>query len=344
MNKIKYILIIFLSVITFGATAQNKQVKVLSLNIWQEGTQIEKGYDAIVEEVARLNPDFVTFSEVRNYKGNSFSKRIIKSLKEKGLTYFGFDSYDSGLLSKYPITDSTTVYPERGDHGSIYKLITNIGDRKFAVYVAHLDYKNCAYYDTKGYDGNNWHKLRKPLTNVRKINKKNVKSKRDDAIKAFIADANKEYENGTTVILGGDFNEPSLLDWTNETKDLYQHNGLVINWEVSKLLLNNGYKDAYREMYPSAVSHPGFTYPAYNKDIEMKKLTWAPDSDERERIDFIYFKSKSKFELKNIKIHGPKNSVRISKEYTENTVDKFIEPLGVWPTDHKGVFAIFSVE
>jgi endonuclease/exonuclease/phosphatase family metal-dependent hydrolase len=339
----RIIITFVVAILSLSATAQNNEVKVLSLNIWQEGTQVDGGYDAIVKEVVRLNPDFVTFSEVRNYHDTSFSKRIVESLAAKGLRYYSFYSYDSGLLSKYPITDSTTIFPEKDDHGSIYKLKTKISEREFAVYVAHLDYKSCAYYDTKGYDGNAWHKLRKPLTNVKKINKKNIKSKRDDAIKAFIADANKEYEKGTTVILGGDFNEPSLLDWTDETKNLYQHNGLVVNWEVSKLLLANGYKDAYREKYSSAVTHPGFTYPSYNEDVKISKLTWAPKSDERERIDFIYFKSKSKFQVKDIKIHGPKSSVRINKKYIEKGEDKFIEPIKVWPTDHKGVFAIFEM-
>ena len=33
---------------------------------------VEGGFDAIVDEVARLKPDFVTFSEVRNYNNTRF--------------------------------------------------------------------------------------------------------------------------------------------------------------------------------------------------------------------------------------------------------------------------------
>ena len=36
-------------------------------------------------------------------------------------------------------------------------------------------------------------------------------------------------------------------------------------------------------------------------------------------------------------IFGPKESVVRSKVVTEQTSDRFIEPLGVWPTDHKGL-------
>ena len=95
---------------------------VLQWNIWQEGTMVEGGYEAIADEIARLKPDFVTFSEVRNYHDTRFCDRIVRSLAERGETYYSFYSYDSGLLSRHPITDSLTVFPEKDDHGSIYKL------------------------------------------------------------------------------------------------------------------------------------------------------------------------------------------------------------------------------
>ena len=117
---------------------------VLQWNIWQEGTMVEGGYEAIADEIARLKPDFVTFSEVRNYHDTRFCDRIVRSLAERGETYYSFYSYDSGLLSRHPITDSLTVFPEKDDHGSIYKLESTVCGRKIAVYTAHLDYLNDA--------------------------------------------------------------------------------------------------------------------------------------------------------------------------------------------------------
>lgn len=98
------------------------------------------GYEAIINEIVRLKPDFVTFSEVRNYKNSNFSARVLSSLREKGMTYYSFYSYDSGLLSKHPITDSLTVFPEKEDHGSIYRLLSTVNGHKVAIYTAHLDY------------------------------------------------------------------------------------------------------------------------------------------------------------------------------------------------------------
>ena len=101
--------------------------------------------------------------------------------------------------------------------------------------------------------------------------KVNDASLRDDAIKEFIAAARKDIAEGTIVILGGDFNEPSHLDWIRDTKDLYDHNGLIIPWTVPLMLDNNGFIDTYRTLYPDVLNYPGFTFPADNPLVPVEK-------------------------------------------------------------------------
>lgn len=93
-------LLLFVSV--FARSQKSNEFTVLQWNVWQEGTMVPGGYDAIVNEIVRLKPDFVTFSEVRNYNKTNFTARVCASLKEKGLSYYSFYSYDTGLLSKHP--------------------------------------------------------------------------------------------------------------------------------------------------------------------------------------------------------------------------------------------------
>ncbi|CCZ37782.1 putative uncharacterized protein [Bacteroides fragilis CAG:558] len=315
---------------------------VLQWNVWQEGTMVPGGYDAIVNEIVRLQPDFVTFSEVRNYHNTRFNDRIVASLKEKGLDYYSFYTYDTGLLSKHPITDSLTVFPENGDHGSIYRLTSSVDGHKVAVYTSHLDYLDCAYYNVRGYDGSSWKEIPIPTT-VEEVLKVNVTSQRDDAIKMFIAQAKKDIANGYNVIIGGDFNEPSHLDWIEENKNLYDHNGLVIPWTVTTLLEKDGFIDTYRHIYPNPLTHPGFTYPADNPLKEPGKLTWAPKADERDRIDFIFYQGKD-IEAKKAVIFGPKGSIVRNQRVQETSKDKFLLPLDVWPTDHKGLLVTFKMK
>ncbi len=81
---------------------------------------------------------------------------------------------------------------------------------------------------------------------------------RDEAIVAIIEDAAYERDRVNIVILGGDFNELSHLDWIEETKYLYDHNRVIVPWNCSVSLTKFGFKDAYREMFPDPVIHPGF--------------------------------------------------------------------------------------
>lgn len=322
---------------------QKNEFTVLQWNIWQEGTQVKGGYDAIVDEIVRLKPDFVTLSEVRNYKNTCFCDRIVQSLKQRGETYYSFFSYDSGLLSRYPITDSLTVFPLKDDHGSIYKMISSIHEHRIAVYTAHLDYLNDAYYNARGYDGSTWKEIPIPQT-VCEVLQVNDASLRDDAIRNFIAEAKNDIAEGIIVILGGDFNEPSHLDWTRETKDLFDHHGLIVPWTVPLLLDNNGFVDTYRELYPDVLGYPGFTFPADNPQISVERLTWAPKADERDRIDYVFYHPHPAIELIDAVIFGPCSSIVNSKRMPEESKDRFLLPLGVWPTDHKGLLVTFRLK
>lgn len=322
---------------------EEKTFKVLQFNIWQEGAVVAGGFEAVAAEIVRSDADFVTLSEVRNYHNSRFCDRITEALKKRGKIYYSFYSYDSGLLSRYPILDSLTIYPEKDDRGSIYKAVTRIGDQEVALYTAHLDYRNCAYYDVRGYNGNTW-KKQSPVTDLDSVLYLNRLSVRDDAISDFIRAAEKDRAAGRIVLLGGDFNEPSHLDWTEATKNMRDHHGLVVPWDVSVLLEKAGYKDSYREIHPDPVTFPGLTCPADCPDIALEKLVWSPEADDRDRIDFILYAPFPGLSLTDVTLIGPKGDILRGKRFTETTEDPILEPLGTWPTDHKAVLATFRLK
>lgn len=312
---------------------------VLQLNVWQEGTKVDGGYDAIVDEIARLQPDFVTLSEVRNYHGVDFTGHLAQDLASRGVTYYTAPSYDSGLLSRYEIERFDTVFPENGDHGSIYRLhATGPSGHGFAVYTAHLDYQNCASYEPRGYSGVDWRECALPESAEEIIAKNNL-SQRDEATQIFMDAAKEDIESGRIVVLGGDFNEPSHLDWTEATAGMRDHAGFAVEWTVSKMLADGGFTDAYRERYPDAVEYPCFTFPSGNEGVDIERLAWAPKSDERDRIDFIYYKAPPGTDVTVVSadVVGPRESIEKAQVVVDDGHDNFIVPLGVWPTDHKGV-------
>lgn len=74
----KLFLLLFLLPCLMACSQQEKEFTVLQWNIWQEGSVIPGGYDAIVNEIIRLHPDFVTLSEVRNYENTNFTARLVQ--------------------------------------------------------------------------------------------------------------------------------------------------------------------------------------------------------------------------------------------------------------------------
>lgn len=320
------------------------EIKVMQFNIWQEGTMVEGGFDAIADEIARLNPDFVTLSETRNYRDTRFCDRITDALRQRGKTYYSFYSYDSGLLSKYPIKEHRIIYAPQNDEGSLYKMVAEAHGCEFAVYTAHLDYRSCAYYEARGYDGSKFTALPAPVTDLERILYTNRKSKRIAAIRAFTEAAKEDIAANRIVILGGDFNEPSHLDWTEATKNMFDHHGLVVPWDCTVALEKAGFIDAYRKKYPNPVTHPGFTFPADNPNVDLKRLVWSPDADDRDRIDYIFYYPDGKMTLKSIRIVGPQGDIVRGKRETEKTKDPIEVSPVKWMTDHKAVFSVFSLK
>ena len=225
------------------------------------------------------------------------------------------------MLSKYPISDSVTVYPEKGDHGSIYKLKSSVHGRKIAVYTAHLDYLNDTYYEVRGYDGNSWKEIPIP-TSVDEVLRRNALSQRDEEIAAFLAEARKDLDEGYLM---------------------YDHHGLVVPWPQTVALEKAGFTDCFRAIYPNPITHPGITFPADNPLVPVKRLTWTPHGDERDRIDYLFCQGKG-LKVVNCQLFGPSGSIAYGQRVKNYTADRFIEPLGVWPTDHKGVLATFRLE
>jgi exonuclease III len=334
----------------FTSCVENKQVnqqelKVLQLNIWQQGTMVPDGLAGIAGIIAQTSPDVVFLCEIRNYNDEKFIPGLLAALNERGFDYYG-ESLDMsvGILSKYKIENPHSAFTLDDKSRPMLKGTITVNGQNVTLYSAHLDYTHYECYLPRGYSGTTWEKIDTPVTDVQSILDANRIAYRDEAIAAFIEDAHNEIVQGNIVIMGGDFNEPSHLDWQEDTKNLWDHNGVVIDWDCSVKLAEAGYKDSYREIHPDPVQYPGFTFPAANKDVDISKLTWAPEVDERDRIDFIYYYPVDGISLEDVKIVGPPESVYYGVIGSHDAKDEFIEPKSIWPTDHKGNLALFTIQ
>lgn len=114
------------------------------------------------------------------------------------------------------------------------------------------------------------------------------------------------------VIIGGDFNSPSHLDWVESTKEF--HYGKVVAWPVSTLMQERDYIDSFREAHPDPT--------------QTLEGTWgylSPREIISDRIDFVYYKGQN---LKTI-------SSKIVMEDPEG---------GFFNSDHRAILTQFELK
>lgn len=343
MKKLIYLLGLLCS-INIGLIKAADTFTVLQMNLWHGGTKVPNGYQGIVDVLDQINADVVFLCEIRD--GNKFINNVLNDLKTKGKLYYGETlGMDIGILSKFK-PDSIrkcSIDPENKARPML-KMIATINGQPVSFYSCHLDYTHYECYMPRGYSGTTWKKIDNPIINENMVLEANRQSFRDESIQAFIQEVKEDIKQGRPVIMGGDFNEPSHLDWQADTKNLWDHNGAIIRWDCSVLLYEAGLKDVYREKYPNPVKYPGFTFPAGNKSAIEKELSWAPEADERDRIDFIYYYPlHSMLSVKKSSLVGPSETVIRGKIENSTSKDKVITPSCTWPSDHRGNLVTFKI-
>lgn len=347
-DTMKKIILICILCLSGAVCPARSSLKVFQLNLWNATTNVPGSEEGTVRTLKDIDADIVLLCEATTGKDTSLVRRIADRLSADGLHY-----YLSG--AGHPVCMLTKEKPEKAEwtciipgneERAILKVTLDIDGRPFAIYSAHLDHRNYQCYMPRGYSGSSWKKIDGPITDEATILEANRKSYRDESIRAFIEESAKDLAEGKTVIIGGDFNEPSHLDWGESTSGLRDHNGATVRWDCSAMLEEAGFTDAYREKHPDPVTWPGITYPAGNEEARkagLNSLSWAPEADERERIDFIYYHSPSaSFSVKSGTIVGPAATVIRDRIVKDRRQDQVLEPDAIWPSDHRGNLIVFS--
>ncbi|WP_233415072.1 endonuclease/exonuclease/phosphatase family protein, partial [Streptomyces sp. N35] len=267
-----------------------RTLKVLQFNIWLGGSRVDGGRAGIADTIAAVRPDVVLLSESNPQRVAD----LLADLAVRGLAFYdNANPTDPAVISRFPIVD-------RASFPSWSKAVISVDGTEIAVYSGHLEYRYYVNYLPRGYGGGTpapletseygWDEIPTgPITDVDLITRLNEASGRTAVTKTMLADAAAERRRGRLVILGGDFNEPSFRDWTRRTRNLFDHNGTVVDWSTTRAIEDAGFRDTYREVHPDPVRTPGFTWPSDNPGADPGELAWAPKADERDRIDFVYY-------------------------------------------------------
>jgi hypothetical protein len=119
-------------------------------------------------------------------------------------------------------------------------------------------------------------------------------------------------DQGYPVFFTGDHNEPSSLDYGEETIGTRKGIDQVVQWPVSEEVLGAGFRDTYREIHPDPVAEPGITHQGAG-----------------DRIDYVY-------------AAGPSETLdsRLVGEEAGQDVEVGFKK---WTSDHRAVVSTFEV-
>ncbi|KJL26283.1 Endonuclease/Exonuclease/phosphatase family protein [Microbacterium oxydans] len=312
-------------------------LNVLTFNVWHGGTQVADGARQIADVIAQTDADVTFLPEV-----GQAPAQVAALLGYQHLT-----ATDTGIVSRYPIVSTDTI----GRWWS--KAVIDVNGSEVVVYGGHLEYRWYTTYLPRGYGGeihgdwpagwNTWNKLDAPVTDVEAILRANAQSGRPAAAAELLADIASERTAGRIAVVGGDFNEPPSQDWTAATAELFDHNGVVVPWQTTQTLLDGGLVDAFRTVHPDPAANPGFTWPSDNPLFPTSSLTWAPDADERDRIDYIFATPDERLAIDGASVVGPQSTIVRNQRVVDDSADAILTPDVVWPSDHKAVLANFTV-
>ena len=260
---------------------------ILAWNIWHGGRRDgnEIGLDKTVEIIRNTGAAVVCMQETYG-SGPVIADRL-------QMVYY-YRSSNLSVMTKYPILEVLGWYDPFRFGGVTLLLPTGQKMRFFSLWINHLPNLTETVAQAK---------------TAKEIVRGEMRT-RGNEIREILA--NVEGILGQTdsipVVIAGDFNSPSHLDWGEAT--LEQHRGLQVTWPVSASMERAGFRDAYRVAHPDVAE-------AYGR-------TWSPRFTDswQDRIDYIYFRGKS--------LHC------LGAEMLDTHPDG-------WPSDHAAVLARFGL-
>lgn len=247
---------------TNPAIAQNTAFKVMAWNILHGANDIENGPEQAIAIIRELNPDIILMVETYG-SGKKIADALgyhFHLIAPEG-TALDDKKINLSIFSKYP-------FGQRIDTGYDFYLGGRevlIGDQKINFF------SNWFHYEPWSDEPENMGMNAEELLEWEKTS---TKYKMLQKVLPYLEKYTSQAEE-VPMILGGDMNAPSHLDWGASTREI--HNGLIVPWYTTKVLEEIGLIDTYRTLHPDPVKDPG--------------ITWdQPGKKDEHRIDYIFYK------------------------------------------------------
>jgi len=254
-----------------GQETDPEHLTVMVWNIQRGANNFDRGPEKALEIIKQSGADVVLLQE--SYDIDGPRPKLGAWLAEQ----LGWNAYqgESAHLCVLTRLEITETFYHHAWHGVGARLRDKQG-REFVAYSIWLDYRSYTPYALRD----------NPTISDEALllheSQHSSRLKQAEALLGFIKDKG-HLELEVPLLVGGDFNCPSHLDWTEEAARSRRH-VRALPLPVSKALMDAGMKDAYRAVFPDPVKHPGITWsPLYRIDDKGQPET-------QDRIDRLYLK------------------------------------------------------
>lgn len=299
-------------------------LRVMTLNTFHAGVAVENGVIKMAKHINLVNPDIVTLQEINQAGADALLTQMGSQWIQCSMpqTYW----LDSAIITKKSIAKKYTSVEGFSNIGCQIQIADN-PKTYVNVWNIHLNFRDYGPYKAC---------IQPVAGNVKELLSKEYSSpypgliSRVDSIVNLLNHPpflNNRFNTGQEpLILTGDFNVPSALDWTDPTKG--RHCNWVVEWPVSRILMDNGFVDSYRKVYPNPLTQPGITWSPVNFYYDPNKAYLEP----QDRIDFIYYRSSKMSAVSSRTYVGTQPIHYLPNNYRND-----------WPSDHAAVITDFDI-
>ena len=257
--------------------AQSDDLRIMVWNVLHGANDVTQGAEKTLKIIREVDPDIVLLQE--SYDINGERPKLGAWLAEE-LGWNQHQAQSTHLCVLTPLKIETTFFHHEW-HGVGVRLRDSAG-REFMAWSTWIDYRSFITYTLRDTP---------EISDEDLLAGEHVGSNRQqqaDAIIAHLRDTG-QLSADIPLLVGGDWNCPSHLDWTVDAARVYKRRR-VLPLPVSMAMQSAGFTDTFRELYPNPVQRPG--------------ITWSPmyrtkgEGDEQveqgfERIDRLYLKNPS---------------------------------------------------
>lgn len=243
-------LVVLLALFAVPSPAQGDaadRLRVLVWNVQRGANQFDRGSEKTLAVIRAAAPDVCLLQESYDIDG---PRPNLGAWLAAELDWHQWQGKSTHLCVLTPLTIEERRF-HAAWHGVGARLV-DAKERRFLVYSTWIDWREYVPYHVRDHP---------EATDAALLALEAEKSDRLRQARALLQHLQKSdaMERELPLLVGGDWNCPSHLDWTADTARVFRYRR-PLALPVSRAMADAGFADVFRTVYPNPVQAPGITW------------------------------------------------------------------------------------